>query len=457
MKNKRLIFFTHLFFIILLTSCVSGGRAPEPDFQTTSAEAVALAADTSLCTAPSGDGRLVVFPQDGRQMMINGFDFPPGDGVTLRLTAVTDGDGTQIERAPTVGDDGSFSETITLPQFDYMRWALRLDHASDRHCHFIVIGQDDLLEMGYEGPQTLAEGVQSPEEALEQDLAAVSEATGVSVEELRAQMAYEEAINALLAQLNANEADAFGGLWIERQPEYRIVVAFTEDGEAAVSQYIEPDDPLWDVLEVQEVSYSEERLRADQETLNGVMQDATFDWSSYVNIMTNSVILEVVNQPVWQRYVESKGVMLPETVEVLYAYSDEDTIFEPPANLNPLPDLYMAQRPLPSTAFEEALLMDALLIEDNCVFAASESGERTLIVWQPGYFAHDSGDGIQILNEAGEVVAQEGEILFMGGGGGALRDGVELVEPVPERCRTANVWYMGEFLPEAFRENVLDD
>lgn len=457
MKNILSIFLTLPILLIRLAACAVGGQSPEPDFEAVSAEAVARAVDTAVCTEPSGSGNVTLFPQEGREIVINGFDFPAGDLLTLRLTAVTDSSGTQIERTPTVGENGSFRETVTLPQYDYMRWAVRLYHNGDIHCYFIVMGQNEWLEIGYEGPQALTGSVQSAEEAIEQDLAAISEATGASIEELEAQMAFEGPINELMARLTANEAATFGGLWIERQPEYRVVVAFTADGEETVSQYVQPGEPLWDVLAVRDVTYSEAALMAQQEALNDVMRNATFDWASYVDIVANKVVLEVVSESSWQAYLESNAVTLPESVAVLFSYRDEELAIEPPANLRPVPDLYMAQRTLPSMAFEEALLMDMLLIENNCVFAESESGERTLIIWQPGFFVHDSGDGVQILDEVGKIAAKEGEPLFMGGGGGTFRDSLELVAPIPERCQTENVWYMGEFLPEALRDNVMEE
>lgn len=450
---KKILF---LLLVVFLAACSAGGQSPEPEFEQATEQTSADGADPVGCTSSSFGSSVAIFPQEGREMMINGFDFPVGDEVEVVLTAVTDNENTQIERTPTVNDEGIFSETVALPEFDYMRWAVRVYHSEDVHCHYVVMGQDEWLEIGYEGPQEQVAGVQSQEEAIEQDLAAISEATGVSVEELKEQMAYEDQISELQARLNANEADTFAGLWIERQPAYQIVVAFTENGEQTVSNYLDADDSLWDVLAIREATYSEAQLQADQQRLNDMLGNATFDWASYVDIMSNQVFLEPVSESVWNEFIAANEIDLPDSVQLLFVYRDEEMIFTPPPNLNRIPGLYMAQRGLPSIAFEEALNMDTLLIEDDCVFGTNGT-ERTLIVWQPGYFLHDNDGMVQILNEAGEVVAEEGQPLFMGGGGGAYRNDVSLIAPVPNRCQTDNVWYMGEFLPEEYRDNVTDN
>jgi hypothetical protein len=66
----------------------------------------------------------------------------------------------------------------------------------------------------------------------------MAEALGISVDEAVRRFQLQEAIGPLGAQLEANEADTFAGLWLQQEPEFRVVVAFTQDGEATMQPYV---------------------------------------------------------------------------------------------------------------------------------------------------------------------------------------------------------------------------
>ena len=113
----------------------------------------------------------------------------------------------------------------------------------------------------------------------------------------------------------------------------------------------------------------------------------------------------------------------------------------------------MAQLALPSMEFLTALLEANLIVENNCLLAQypDRPEEKMLIIWQPGYFVHDANGRIQILDQNGTVVAEVGQKLYMGGGESPLHGGLALAAPIPVPCRTSNIWVMGEFLPEEYR------
>ena len=58
-----------------------------------------------------------------------------------------------------------------------------------------------------------------------------AEEMGVDVEEAMRRLALQDPIGELNATLAARESDTFGGLWVEHQPEYKVVVLFTRNGE----------------------------------------------------------------------------------------------------------------------------------------------------------------------------------------------------------------------------------
>ncbi|MDJ0754462.1 MAG: hypothetical protein QNJ45_13145 [Ardenticatenaceae bacterium] len=427
----------------LLAACSPAQTGPEPA-ASGKPESAEEQISNEICTNPTNDWSIGVFPQNGRELLINGFDLPAGSQPQLLISGVTNPEAIeQITRSPIVGDDGMFSETVTLPKHDYMRWNIRLFIEEEVICHYVITGHDGWLEMGYDGPR-------AADSALREDMALAAEQTGIPVEELEAQAANEDAISELQARLRANEADTYSGLWLDWEP-YRVIVSFTTaGGEETVAKYLAAASPLWDYLEFRTGIYTQEQLLADQQALNQLLKDANFEWNSATIIQKNRVELIVPTAEIWQAFVAENPVKLPPSIEVNFSFTSDELLINPPTNLNPLPDIFLAQLEMPSLNRMAALLNDPLLIEDGCVFAGT-SGNRQLIIWQPGYFVHNGVSAIEILDQDGNIVATEGQPLYMGGGEGRLRDEVNLSEAVPDRCRTERVWYMGEFLPEEYR------
>lgn len=73
----------------------------------------------------------------------------------------------------------------------------------------------------------------------------------------------EEGIGALAAMLHEKESGTFAGLWIQHQPEYRVMVAFTRDAAKTLAKYTR--DPLFKPLDRPGPSLIE--LRAMQDRL----------------------------------------------------------------------------------------------------------------------------------------------------------------------------------------------
>lgn len=434
------IIFTLLF--LALTACGSGLSGAEPAINQPE-EAVSL--ESPDCTTPTDGRSLGLFPQKNNKLIINGFDLPVGLEPVLRLTAVSDPPQI-IDMSPMVDEEGMFSVTVTLPQTDFTRWNIRLIDGDEVLCYYIILGHEDWLESGYDGPR-------ETDDALQQDLDQLAEDTGIPAEELARQAENEDAITELSARIQASEAETFGGLWIEWEPQYQVVLAFTQNGAETVAKYLDPDSPLYDVIDIRTVEYTEAELHAAQERLSKLLNDngATFGYSSGVDIQNNRVLLTVPHPDIWEEFLAQNNITLPQTTVVEYAF--EDVAFAPPTQLNPVPDVFMAQKKLPSIGFMEALLTANLIVENGCLFAQSpEPGdEKVLIIWEPGYFLHDDEGILKILDQNGDVVATEGELMYMGGGFGGDPQPDQLMAPIPDDCSGADYWYMGEFLPEEYR------
>ena len=85
-------------------------------------------------------------------------------------------------------------------------------------------------------PEEIPEGV-SP--ALAMDAQYYAKDYGVELSEAIRRLTLQEPIGKLGATLESNEAGTLGGFWIQHEPEYRVVAAFTKDGEKTMAKYVQ--------------------------------------------------------------------------------------------------------------------------------------------------------------------------------------------------------------------------
>jgi hypothetical protein len=89
---------------------------------------------------------------------------------------------------------------------------------------------------------------------------------------------------------------------------------------------------------------------------------------------------------------------------------------EPASTPMPIPILTASR---PSAACEDALLIGFLVPDAETGLAVqSANGDVTAVVWPFGYSARYANDQVQLLNEAGTVVAVQGDKMEIGGGFG---------------------------------------
>ena len=104
--------------------------------------------------------------------------------------------------------------------------------------------------MVYPLAHTDAEDLWPPgEEALMQDAKMYASRFGVDLDEAIRRLKLQSEIGDLNAELAAKERDTFAGLWIQHQPEYRVIVRFTRNGGVTIRPYIE-NGPLADIIEI---------------------------------------------------------------------------------------------------------------------------------------------------------------------------------------------------------------
>jgi len=282
--------------------------------------------------------------------------------------------------------------------------------------------------------------------ALRIDAEAMAAALGISVDEAIRRLSLQEPIGHLGAQLEQQEADTFAGLWIQDEPEYRVIVAFTHNGQKTIKPYIE-NTSLEKLVEVRMAEVSLAELKTTQQKVRQIIQELGLAFSSDINIQENQVELDVTDQALWEASVQQAGLHLPENVRVIVTYKPlGDNL---PFALTPIPGLFLPQLRARSASFMAALMQGKLVAEAGCLrVVESDGSDGHLIIWQPDYFLTDNGGKIEILGRDGQIVARVGEKISLGGGDVPLTTfSSQLREPIPSQCK-GPYWLMGGIVAE---------
>ncbi len=275
------------------------------------------------------------------------------------------------------------------------------------------------------------------DDALRRDAETMAKQLGISPEEALRRAANQDAIGRLNAQLEQQEAETFAGLWIQNQPEYRVVVAFTRDGEKTIQRYV-ANTSLAGLIEGRTAQLSLAELNAVQQQLIRLIDELAWPFASSTNIQMNQVELYVTDRALMEADLRKTGRQLPEHVAVVVTYQPLGE--PPPFPITPIPGITMPRLRARSATFMMALAVGPLREQDGCLRIGND-----LIIWQPDYFLNDNHGRVEILNREGKVVARVGEKTRLSGGEVPLNADLEqqLREPIPSACH-GPYWLMGE-------------
>lgn len=268
------------------------------------------------------------------------------------------------------------------------------------------------------------------EDAIRRDAEMYAEYEGVSVDEAVRRFELMDDAGPLQAAIVENEADTYAGSWIQHQPEYRFVFAFTENGEETINKYVSEDSPLAGLIELRtfEVSYKE--LREAQEKTMQLLKDLNLDFfcATNTNIKENTAEVYVSDSKLFNNILQEADVQLPPHVTQVVTYEPlEEVPFEvnPPDSPVNFPQLKMSGALALNGGARELVLKDCYL----------RFGEA-VIIWQPDYFLNSDNGTIEVLDRDGKVVAREGEEVYMMFGGLETVEEVNryVKEPLPKDC-----------------------
>lgn len=293
-------------------------------------------------------------------------------------------------------------------------------------------------------PDTPTPSVQGAEEAFDRDAQTYATQMGIDLEEARQRLGYEPGIGELNAALQANEADTFAGLWIEHQPTYRIVVAFTRDGEQTIRPYLE-GRPFAHLVEIEEARFTMAELEAILSQTQGELEKLDFGVAMSIHVQKNRVEVPVGDRAWFESELDRVGAALPEGVELIEVEGgstaqDKDRLLTPPVPGIAFP------RQKPTEGFREcmeALLIGTLQLEDGCLYVRSLQGEeRVLPIWPPEFTLRTEGEQVLVIDAEGQVAARVGEEVSMGGGHVPLSDEWVLGQ-IPPACRGDEYFIVG--------------
>jgi hypothetical protein len=252
------------------------------------------------------------------------------------------------------------------------------------------------------------------------DAQSYAEEHGISLEEAVERLSLQDSPGELGALLEANEADTFAGMWIQHEPEYAFVFAFTENGEQTLQPYISGTE-FEDIVQIVTHTHTLARLRQDQAMATAAIQELGISGGISVDVINNQVEVSVANADLFAEALSEAGLALPDTA-IVESFDPENL----PDTLHGGVDTIEAAdgqtiyfpRQAPSGMHMEALAQGDLILDDNGCLRLLEAGESNgpLLLWPFDTSIHVNGDVIYVVNEAGERVAEVNQPMRMGGG-----------------------------------------
>ena len=151
---------------------------------------------------------------------------------------------------------------------------------------------------------------------IEQDAQHYAEQYGIELLEAVTRLELQEPIGEMGAAIEANEKDTFAGLWIQHEPDYRVVVAFTRDGESTVLKYVR-DERLRDIIEVRMADTTLRNLERSQLEAGRIVADLGFSVASGIDVKENRVEIYAPDRAGLEEALQENGKTLPDHVVII--------------------------------------------------------------------------------------------------------------------------------------------
>lgn len=237
-------------------------------------------------------------------------------------------------------------------------------------------------------------------------------------------------IPGLTRALEQNEAATFAGIWIEHQPTYRVVVAFTRDAAATLRKYTK--DPVFVPLERPGPSQVELAAARDRVSRDLTRFGARPSMSTS-NVTTGRVEISVLGDLAPFRTAVARGeVELPSYVILRGPAPLRFAAPALPADWRTVVKAFPRQKYRSDGPDPDILRTGTVVLEHGCLRIMGERSNR-VIVW-PNEAALDliSEPGkVRIVNRRSGKSIEVGKSISLGGNSGELSDHAEVIDTDP--------------------------
>lgn len=239
-----------------------------------------------------------------------------------------------------------------------------------------------------------------------------------------------DSIGSISQKVETNEAATFAGLWIQHQPEYRVVVAFTRDAARTLRKYT--TDPLFKPLNRRGPTQAE--LRETQGRMVDQLQRfGARPASASADIMRGRVEVEVLGDLTAFKAAVARGeAQLPAYVDIREPKPLERTAPPlPPSMQNPV-------KAFPRVAYRSGgmelsiLRTGKLVLQDGCLRLLREHNSP-VVVWnnEAALDLVSKPGQVRIIDRRSGVSITTDETVTLGGNSGPLADSIAVLDSSP--------------------------
>jgi hypothetical protein len=153
------------------------------------------------------------------------------------------------------------------------------------------------------------------DDPLRYDAAIYASYYGVTLNEGLRRLELQITIGEMDGELTENEVETFSGLWIEHEPEFKVVALFTGNGEETIKPYLRPG--FSNIVEVRNAETSLAELVKIQEEATLSIEELGLNVESEVNVYENRVKIYVLDWEELDAMVKSGVLELSQKVDVI--------------------------------------------------------------------------------------------------------------------------------------------
>lgn len=165
-----------------------------------------------------------------------------------------------------------------------------------------------------------ADSINSEEKILDLPLAKMyAEHFKVTVDEALNRLHLQNVFPDLEPEITKNEMDTFGGLWIQHEPEFKVIVAFTQNGEKTITKYSDyiPEE-IAPYIETKAVEKSLAELLDEQKRLVQAAKAQDIITDSWVDLGNNRIVISIKtsDKNAYDQAVNATKILQPKRLKI---------------------------------------------------------------------------------------------------------------------------------------------